>query len=104
MPGRADHQDQKESRRIALFLVAFVVLALAAALFLLPALSGLISQHLSPGLGLKDGAVIAFFLTLALMLVFAMASGDGLLAEIEFMLGGFFLFFVIFWLMISWIF
>jgi hypothetical protein len=38
------------------------------------------------------------------MIVFAISSGDGLLGEIQFILGGFFLFFVIIWLLVAWIF
>jgi hypothetical protein len=36
--------------------------------------------------------------------VFAVSAGDGLLGEIQFILGGFFLFFVIIWLLVAWIF
>jgi hypothetical protein len=37
-------------------------------------------------------------------LVFAVAAGDGLIGEIQFIIPGFFLFFVFFWLMLAWIF
>ena len=36
--------------------------------------------------------------------IFAITSGDGLLGEIQYMIGGFFTFYIIFWLMIAWIF
>ncbi|QFY91180.2 hypothetical protein D5125_14490 [Magnetovirga frankeli] len=104
MTGQLDNQDKNESRRIAIILIALVAVLVAAALLMLPPLSDLIVLHLAPGLGLKDAAIISFFITLGLMLVFALASGDGLLGEIQFILGGFFLFFFIIWLMISWIF
>ncbi|MBF0255114.1 MAG: hypothetical protein HQL47_01355 [Gammaproteobacteria bacterium] len=104
MTGQIDNRDKNESRKIAIILIGLIAVLVVAALLMLPALTELTAQHLSPGLGLKDAAIISFFITLAMMLVFALASGDGLLGEIQFILGGFFLFFVIIWLMISWIF
>jgi hypothetical protein len=38
------------------------------------------------------------------MIIFAISAGDGLLGEIQFILGGFFLFFVIIWLLVAWVF
>ena len=56
------------------------------------------------GLGLKDAAVIAFFVTVITLVIFAVAAGDGLLGELQFMLSGFFAFFLVLWLLIAWIF
>ena len=39
-----------------------------------------------------------------LFLLFAVVAGDGLLGELQFMLGGFFLFFVVITLLIAWVF
>jgi len=78
--------------------------ATIAALLLLPALGTIVDTVFAPGLGLKTAAVIAFFVTVVLLVVFALAAGDGLLGELQFILAGFFSFFVIFWLMIAWIF
>lgn len=99
-----DQKDKNESRRIAIVLIALVVLLGVAAMLLMPSLSEFAATHLEPGLGLKTAAIISFFVTVVLFMVFAIASGDGLLGELQFMLLGFFLFFVIFWLMIAWIF
>lgn len=99
-----DQKDKNESRRIATVLIALVVLLGVAAMLLMPSLSEFAATHLEPGLGLKTAAIISFFVTVVLFMVFAIASGDGLLGELQFMLLGFFLFFVIFWLMIAWIF
>jgi len=55
-------------------------------------------------LGFRDSAVISFFVTIVIMIVFAVSAGDGLLGEIQFILGGFFLFFVIIWLLVAWVF
>lgn len=102
--GEEDQKDKDESRKIAIVLVSLVVVVGIAAMLLLPSLSEFAAVHLQPGLGLKTAAIIAFFVTVVLFLVFAVFAGDGLLGELQFMLLGFFLFFVIFWLMIAWIF
>ena len=99
-----DHKDKKESRAIALALVGLLLLLSVTTVWLLPEIIGIVSTHLAPGLGLRDSAVISFFITVVLMIVFAVVSGDGLLGEIQFIIAGFFLFFVTFWLMIAWIF
>lgn len=102
--GREDRQDKNESRKIAIVLIVLVVLVGVAAMLLLPTLSEFVAVHLEPGLGVKAAAIVAFFVTVVLFLVFAIAAGDGLLGELQFMLLGFFGFYVIFWLMIAWVF
>ncbi|TCK02322.1 hypothetical protein [Marinobacterium mangrovicola] len=104
MVGESDNKDKNESRKIAIILISLVLLVGVAIALILPALGDIIAVHFEPGLGLKSAAVIAFFVTVATLLVFAIASGDGLLGELQFMLAGFFVFFLIFWLMIAWIF
>ena len=104
MPGAADRKDRKEARTLAIVLVAMVALLALAAFLMLPALLELAATHLSPGLGLRDSAIISFFITVALMLLFTLASGDGLLGELQFVLAAFFLFFLIIWLMLAWLF
>ncbi len=104
MVGEEDQKDKNESRKIAIVLISLLVVVGVAAMLLLPSLSEFAAMHLQPGLGLKTAAIIAFFVTVVLFLVFAVFAGDGLLGELQFMLLGFFLFFVIFWLMIAWIF
>lgn len=102
--GSEDQKDKNESRIIAIVLISLVVLVGVAAMLLLPSVSEFVAVHLEPGLGVKDAAIVAFFVTVTLFLVFAIAAGDGLLGELQFMLLGFFFFYVIFWLMIAWIF
>lgn len=102
--GSEDSKDKIESRKIAIVLVAIVLLSGLAFALLLPSLSEFSVAYLEPGLGLKTAAVVSFFVTIVLFLVFAVAGGDGLLGELQFMLLGFFLFFIILWLMIAWIF
>lgn len=100
MVGETDDKQKNESRKIALALLAIVSLVVMAGLLMLPSLAA----AMAPGLGLKDAAIIAFFVTAILLIIFAVAAGDGLLGELQFMLGGFFLFYLIFWLMIAWVF
>jgi hypothetical protein len=104
MSGEADLKDKRESRTIAIVLIVLLLVLGAAAFLLLPSLAEIVTIHFSPGLGLKDAAIVAFFVTIVLMLVFAVTSGDGLLGELQFILSGFTLFFIIIWLMVAWIF
>ncbi len=104
MSNEADRRDKRESRGVALLLLALLLILAVGAVLMLPALGGLIDTHFSPGLGLKDAALISFGVSVVIMIVFALAAGDGLLGEIQYMLGGFFSFFLIVWLMLAWIF
>ena len=104
MTGEEDTKDKNESRKIAIALIALVLLLGVAVALMFPMLSEIVSGHFSPGLGLKASAVISFFVTIVIMIVFALFSGYGLLGEIQYILGGFFLFFVIIWLWVAWIF
>ncbi|MGH8543837.1 MAG: hypothetical protein ACREX3_09455 [Gammaproteobacteria bacterium] len=93
--------DGKLAARIVTLVVAALLLAAAAAYFLGgPAISG----QFEPGVGLKSAAVIAFVLTLVVFVVLAIAAGDGLLGELQYMLAAFGGFFLVSWLMIAWIF
>lgn len=104
MIGDSDHNDKNESRKIVLAILALLIVLGAALVLMLPIFADVIATHFTPGLGLKDAAVVSFFVTIVVLILFAIASGDGLLGELQFILGGFFLFFVVFWLMIAWIF
>ena len=104
MVGEIDEKDKNETRKIAIAIVS-LVLVLGLAIFLMaPIVAETVSVHFAPGLGFRDSAVISFFVTIVIMIVFAISSGDGILGEIQFILGGFFLFFVIIWLLVAWIF
>ncbi len=105
MVGETDSKDKNDSRRIAIALILLVVVLVGAAVLMLPALGEIVSiADLNTGLGLKDAAVIAFFVTLVVMVVLAIAAGDGLIGEVQYMIGGFFTFFIFIWLMLAWIF
>jgi hypothetical protein len=96
--------DRQQVLKIGGLLLGLLLLLGAATAMMLPLVAGFIDQHFTPGLDLRDAAVIAFFVTVATLVVFAFAAGDGLLGELQFMLGGFVSFFLIFWLFIAWIF
>lgn len=104
MVGETDQKDKNESRKILLAIIALVLIGLIGIVLLLPAFSEIVVSGLEPGLGLRDSAVISFFVTLVLMVVLAIAAGDGLVGEIQFMIAGFLAFFLIIWLLLAWIF
>ena len=104
MVGETDNKDKTESRKLALVLISLVLVLVIAIAFLVPSFMEVFATYFSPGLGSRDAAVIAFFVTLITLIVFAVAAGDGFLGEIQFMLAAFFLFFLVAWLMIAWIF
>jgi hypothetical protein len=87
----------------ALVLGIGLLLVIAGMVFGLPLLQDFFTQ-LEPGMGIKEAAVWSFGVTFVMFLLFAVVAGDGLLGEIQFMLIGFFLFFVIITLLIAWIF
>ena len=104
MVGEIDTKDKKEARTVAIALLVLVVLLAIVAVFALPVLNEFNEAYLAPGVGVKDAAVIAFIATIIVLIVFAIASGDGLIGELQFMLLGFFAFFVVLWLLIAWVF
>ncbi|WP_018864552.1 MULTISPECIES: hypothetical protein [Thioalkalivibrio] len=103
-----DHRDSRLALRILLgtsalaaLLVALIVLAMAVTL---PGLSGWVAATFDDGMGLAMAALVAAIVSLLVMLVFALAAGEGLIGELQFMIPGFFLFFVFFWLLLAWVF
>ena len=100
----SDQDDSREALRLLLIIVGLLALLAVAGVMVWPLASEFAATQLSPGLGMRDAAVVSFFLTVLTMVVFAFAAGDGLLGEIQFMLAGFFSFFLVMWLLIAWIF
>jgi len=98
------NNDKNESRKILLAISLLIVILGIGVVLLSPALGEIINQSFSPGLGLKTSAIISFFVTIVLMIVLTIVAGDGLIGELQFILGGFFVFFIIIWLMLAWIF
>lgn len=104
-------EQEKEKISIAWIVVAMTVAIFAAIFFILlgvnyffPIILLWIDGTFSQGLGLKNAAIIAAVVSVIIMLVFALAAGDGLLGEVQFMIPGFFLFFLFFWIMTAWVF
>ncbi|CAA0082136.1 Uncharacterised protein [Zhongshania aliphaticivorans] len=97
-------RDSHQAKKIVLISALLMVLLGIAFWLFLPLASSFIEQYFSPGLGLKDAAVAAFFVTVITLVIFAVAAGDGLLGELQFILSGFLGFFIVLWLLIAWIF
>ena len=104
MIGNSDLKDRNDSRKILLSLTVLFIILILSIIFMIPQFFETLSTSTSTGLGLKDSAVVSFFVSLVLVTVLAMVSGDGLLGEVQFVVVGFLLFFIVFWLMIAWVF
>ncbi|WP_339803101.1 hypothetical protein [uncultured Marinobacter sp.] len=102
MIGKTGSKDAKEARAVAVALIVLVIALAIGAYFAMPMLAEFNQTHLAPGIGLKAAAVWAFLATMVVLIVFAVAAGDGLLGELQFMLVGFFAFFLVLWLLIAW--
>jgi hypothetical protein len=102
MTNDLDRKDRKET--LIIFFAIFVLLCVLVGglVLLLPSVGEIL--NLQEGLGLKESAIIAFFITIVVMIVFAIAAGDSLIGEIQYMLGGFFSFFLLVWFLIAWVF
>ena len=80
-----------------------LILVILGVVFGPPLLADL-AASLEPGVGLKTASIWSFGVTFVMFLLFAIVAGDGLLGELQFMLGGFFLFFLVITLLIAWVF
>ena len=94
----------KSDRKLTLYMFAVIFVFAILIAFLLFLFLPNILQIFEPGLSLKGASIVSFFITIIIFVIFAVTAGDGLLGEIQYMIGGFFTFFIIFWLMIAWIF
>ena len=92
-----------ELRMWAVVLAVVGTLVVLGAWFGLPLL-GEGATALDDGVTLKTAALWSFGVTVALMIVFAIAAGDGFIGELQYMLVAFFAFFVIITLLIAWVF
>ena len=104
MIGNSDLKDRNDSRKILLSLTVLFIILILSIIFMFPQFLEILSTSTATGLGLKDSAVVSFFVSLVLVTILAMVSGDGLLGEVQFVVVGFLLFFIVFWLMIAWVF
>ena len=104
MLGNSDLKDRNDSRKILITLTVLFVILILSIIFIFPSFLEILSTGTSSGLDLKDSAVVSFFVSLVLVTILAIVSGDGLLGEVQFVLAAFLLFFIVFWFMIAWIF
>ena len=104
MVGNSDLKDRNDSRKILLSLTVLFIILILSIIFMFPSFFEILSTSTSAGLGLKDSAVVSFFVSLVLVTILAIVSGDGLLGEVQFVLVAFLLFFLVFWFLIAWIF
>lgn len=104
MAGDTGSKDQKDARTVAIALIVLAGLLVVGAMFALPMFAEFNQTYFAPGLGLKEASVVAFIATIVVLIVFAVAAGDSLIGEIQFMLSGFFGFFVVLWLLVAWVF
>lgn len=104
MVGETGSKDEKEARTVAITLIVLVVMLGIGTVFAIPMLANFNQAYLAPGVGVKDAAVMALIATILVLIVFAVAAGDGLIGELQFMLVGFFAFFAVLWLLIAWVF
>lgn len=95
--------NRRDLKLLALVLLAAVVLVAVVAALFAPLGEGA-QAALAAGLGIKEAVVWGFGTTVALLVLFALVAGDGLLGELQFMLGSFLVFFFVFTLLIAWVF
>ena len=106
MPNASGARDRKEALRLLVATAAarlLLVIIGGAGIYYLVGLGE--SDRFAPGLGLKNAAIVAFGVSLVVILVMAVVSGgDAIFGELPFTILGFLIFFLILWLMIAWIF
>ena len=98
-----DEKDRKTVRNVLFGFMFVAMIGVIGAIAISPHVIGFFSGEFTDGLGFKDAAVWAFFVTLGLFVVLAVVAGDGLLGELQFLLSSFLIFFLIIWVMIAWI-
>lgn len=77
-------------------LVVLGVLWLAATALIVMNFAGFMFA-LNTGIVWRDSAILAFFVSTTLIIVFTLVAGDGLLGELQFLIPGFFALFAFFW-------
>ncbi len=97
-------QEQKQSLALLGVLALALILAAIGLIWVAPDAIAIINDALAPGVSIKQAAILAFVATVILFVIFALSAGDGLLGEIQFMISGFGLFYLVAWIMIAWLF
>lgn len=91
----SDTDESNQALRMLLVFGVLLALLAVAGFMMWPLAVEFADTQLAPGLGMRSAALISFFVTVLTMVVFTFAAGDGFIGEIQFMLAGFFSFFVV---------
>lgn len=104
-------QDDRDRKQATMMLAVLALAALAVAglviwgaAALMPQMQAWADATFGGGLGLKTAAIIAAVVSFVALIVLTVTAGDGLLGEVQFVIPGFFVFFLFFWLMTAWVF
>ncbi len=100
----SDKKDRQEAIGIAVPLLIAILLVGVSMWLATPIIDEFINNNLAAGVGVKDAAVIAFFISIFVIIVLALFAGDGLIGEFQFMIPAFIGFYILIWFQIAWIF
>ncbi len=104
MPDNSSNRDLEERKATTRLFLIIAAAILGMTLIVVFVVAPAMSAQLAPGLGIREAALIAFIVTLAVVVVMMVAAGDGLLGEVQYTLPAFFMFFVLIWILIAWVF
>lgn len=96
-------KNRGELKLLAIAILAALLLVVVVIAFFLPATTPVLAS-LGEGMGIKESVPWGFGVTVGLFVLFALVAGDGLIGELQFMLGSFFSFFLVLTLLIAWVF
>jgi len=104
----SEREEKRKATRMVLGLVVMAIFLGGVTIWgvtaVVPDALAAASAGFEPGVGLKTAAIAAMVVSIFISIIFAIVSGDGLIGELQFMIPGFFLFFMFFWLMLAWVF
>lgn len=101
---KVSSQSKTSILTIAAYIAGSVAILAFIYFIVIPSSMEFIDLYFEEGIGLKSAAVISFFVSIVTIVLFAIAGGDGLIGEVQYMFGAFFTFFFVLWLLIAWIF
>jgi len=104
----SEREEKQKATRMVLGLIVLVIflggLTVWGVSALLPDFLASALAGFETGIGLKTAAIAAAVVSVLISIIFAIFSGDGFIGELQFMIPGFFFFFMFFWLMLAWVF
>lgn len=103
-----EREEKQKARKMVLGLVVLVIflggVTVWGGMALAPDFLASATAGFETGIGLKTAAIAAAVVSVLISIIFAIFSGDGFIGELQFMIPGFFFFFMFFWLMLAWVF